>query len=76
MEKKYLTREEFSEMVFQKIKNEIESRGFFLSDKNFDPNYPISRRAIFNIRKGSFKIETLKNLPGIKVEEWFCIVEK
>lgn len=73
MKKKYLTRSEFGEAVFKQIKAEITSRGFSLWQPNFDPNYPISLRAINNIRKGQFKIDTLNSLPGIKVEEWFCI---
>lgn len=73
MKKKYLTRSEFSEAVFQKIKAEIESRGFSLWQPNFDPNYPLSLRAIHNVRKGQFRIETLNSLPGINVEEWFCV---
>ena len=73
MKKKYLTRSEFGEAVFQKIKAEIESRGFSLWQPNFDPNYPLSLRAIHNVRKGQFRIETLNSLPGINVEEWFCV---
>lgn len=69
-----LTRQQFGEAVFQKIKAEIESRGFALWDENFPPDYPISLRAIWNIRKGHFKIETLNSLPGIEVREWFEIL--
>lgn len=74
MKKQYLTRAEFGEAIFQKIKAEITSRGFSLWQPNFDPNYPISLRAINNIRKGQFRIETLNSLPGIQVEEWFCVL--
>lgn len=74
MKKKYLNRAEFSEVVFQAIKTELTSRGFALWGPKFDPNYPISLRQIHNIRKGLFKIETLNQLPGIAVEEWFCIL--
>ena len=70
---KYLKKEEFSEAIFQAIKAEIESRGFSLWPPNFDPEYPISLRAIYNIRKGQFKVSTLNSLPGIRVEEWFSI---
>jgi hypothetical protein len=73
MKKKYLTRSEFGEAVFQQIKAEITSRGFSLWQPNFDPDYPISLRTINNIRKGQFRAEALNSLPGIKVEEWFCI---
>jgi hypothetical protein len=73
MKKEYLTRAEFGERIFQAIKAEITSRGFSLWQPNFDPDYPISLRAINNIRKGQFRAETLNSLPGIKVEEWFCI---
>lgn len=72
-EKQYLTRTEFGEAVFQAIKAELKSRGFALWLPNFDPNYPISLRAIHNIRKGSFSVKTLNELPGIKVDEWFTI---
>lgn len=72
----YLTRAEFSERVFQTIKADIESRGFALWVENFDPNYPVSLRTIHNIRKGMFKFEQLKKLPGIEAEEWFCLREK
>lgn len=73
MKKQYLSRAEFGEAIFQKIKAEITGRGFSLWQPNFDPDYPISLRAINNIRKGQFRVETLNSLPGIKVEEWFCI---
>lgn len=72
---KYLTRSEFGEAVFQKIKAELKSRGFSLWQPNFDPNYPISLRAINNIRRGQFKISTINSLPGIQAEEWFCIAD-
>ena len=74
MKKQYLTRAQFGEAVFQAAKAEIESRGFALWLPRFDPNYPISLRALSNIRKGQFKIETINTLPGIRVEEWFCIL--
>jgi hypothetical protein len=73
MKKEYLTRAEFGERIFQAIKAEITSRGFSLWAPNFDPNYPVSLRAIANIRKGKFEIKTLQKLPGIQVEEWFCL---
>jgi len=73
MKKQYLTRAEFGERVFQAIKAEITGRGFSLWQPNFDPDYPISLRAIANIRKGKFEMKTLKKLPNIQVEEWFCI---
>lgn len=73
MKKQYLTREEFGEAIFQAIKAEITSRGYSLWKPNFDPDYPISLRAINYIRKGQFRIETLNNLPGITAEEWFRI---
>ena len=72
---KYLTRKEFSEAIFQAIKAELESRGFSLWQPNFDPDYPISLRAIHNIRRGQFTVKTLNSLPGIHVEEWFSISE-
>lgn len=75
MKKQYLTRAEFGEAIFQKIKAEIESRGFSLWQPNFDPNYPLSLRAIHNVKNGQFKVETLNSLPGVQVEEWFCIVQ-
>lgn len=71
--KKYLSRAEFGEAVFQQIKAEITSRGFSLWQPNFDPEYPISLRQIFNIRDGRFEMKTLQKLPGILVEEWFCL---
>lgn len=74
MKKQYLTRAEFGEAIFQKIKGEITSRGFSLWQPNFDPDYPISLRQIANIRKGKFEMKTLQKLPGIQVEEWFCIL--
>jgi|GEM_PF-6879998 len=73
MKKEYLTRAEFGEAIFWAIKAEIKSRGFSLWQPNFDPDYPVSLRAIANYRKGKFEIKTLQKLPGIKVEEWFCI---
>ncbi len=73
MKKQYLTRAEFGEAVFQKIKADLISRGFALWKPRFDPEYPISLRAINNIRKGQFRLETLNSLPGINVEEWFCV---
>lgn len=73
MKKEYLTRQEFGEAVFQAIKVDLISRGFALWKPKFDPDYPISLRAINNIRTGQFRVETLNSLPGIKVEEWFCI---
>lgn len=75
MKKQYLTRSEFSEAVFQAIKAEITSRGFSLWLPNFDPDYPISLRQVHNIRKGEFNFATLEKLPGIKVEQWFCLGE-
>lgn len=71
--KRLLTRAEFGEQVYQAIKAEIESRGFSLWVENFDPDYPIGLRQIGYIRKGRFKIETLRKLPGIRVEEYFTI---
>ena len=68
-----MTRAEFGETVFQAIKSELKSRGFALWAPRFDPDYPISLRAIHNIRRGQFKISTLNSLPGIQVEEWFLI---
>lgn len=73
MKKQYLTRAEFGEAVFQTIKADLISRGFALWKPKFDPDYPISLRAINNIRTGQFRVETLNSLPGIKVEEWFCL---
>lgn len=73
MKKEYLTRSEFGEAVFQAIKADLISRGFALWEPKFDPNYPVSLRQIANIRNGQFRLETLNSLPGIKVEEWFCI---
>lgn len=70
---KYLNRNDLGEAVFQKIKAELASRGFSLWGPNFDPDYPISLRAIHNIRRGQFKISTLNSLPGILVEELFAI---
>ena len=72
-EKTYLTRSEFSERVFQAIKSDLESRGFSLWVENFDPAYPVSLRTVHNIRKGLFKMDVLRRLPGIEVEEWFCL---
>ena len=71
--KYYLTRLELSEAVFQANKAEIKSRGFSLWQPKFDPDYPIGLRQIHNIRKGHFEIKTLQKLPGIQVEERFCI---
>ena len=71
--KNLLTRAEFGEAIYQAVKAEIESRGFSLWVENFDPEYPISLRTIGYIRKGRFDIETLRRLPGVKVEEWFTI---
>lgn len=73
MKKQYLTRAEFGEAVFQAIKSDLISRGFALWQPKFDPDYPIGLRQIANIRKGKFEIKTLQKLPGINVEEWFCI---
>jgi hypothetical protein len=75
MKQNLLTRTQLAERLFQEIKTEIESRGFSLWDENFDPNYPISLRSIWNIRKGIFKIETLNSLPGISVSEFFTLNE-
>lgn len=72
-QKALLTRAEFGEQIYQAIKAEIESRGFSLWVENFDPDYPIGLRQIGYIRKGRFKIETLRRLPGIRVEEYFTI---
>lgn len=69
----YLTRAEFSQRVFLAIKAEIESRGFSLWDENYDPNYPISLRAIWDIRRGHFKLKTLNVLPGIEAKEFFIL---
>jgi hypothetical protein len=69
----HLTRSEFGRAVFEAIKAELKSRGFSLWGPNFDPDYPISLRAVRNIRNGQFKISTLNSLPGIKVQEWFTI---
>lgn len=69
-----LTRAEFGEAIFQKIKAEIESRGHSLWPKNFPPDYPVSRRVLYDIKRGHFKIETLNRLPGIEVREWFEIL--
>ena len=71
--KTLLTRQEFGEAIYQAIKAEIESRGFSLWVENFDPDYPIGLRQIGYIRKGRFKIETLRRLPGIRVGEYFTI---
>lgn len=71
--KALLTRQEFGEQIYQAIKAEIESRGFSLWVENFDPEYPIGLRQIGYIRKGRFKIETLRRLPGVKVVEWFTL---
>ena len=73
MKKEYLNRAEFGERVFQAIKAEITSREFSLWQPNFDPDYPVSLRQIHNIKNGKFEIKTLQKLPGIQVEEWFCI---
>lgn len=72
----YMNKAEFSEAVFLLIKSEIESRGFALWHENFDASYPISLRAIWNIRKGQFKVKTLNTLPGIRVDEWFTVSGK
>ena len=69
----YLTRRELGEAVFQAAKAEIESRGFSLWQRGFDPDYPVSLRTLSNIRNGEFKTETLNKLPGIQVEERFCL---
>jgi hypothetical protein len=71
--KTLLTRQEFGEAVYQMVKAEIESRGFSLWVENFDPDYPCSLRTLWNIRKGIFDIETVRKLPGIRVEEWFTV---
>jgi len=68
--KKYISRAELGEAVFQAAKAEIEGRGFSLWQPRFDPDYPVSLRTLSNIRKGKFKIKTLNKLPGIRVEEW------
>lgn len=73
---KYLTRKEFSEAVFQAIKAELKTRGFSLWEPNFDPNYPISLRSVNYIRRGSFSVNTLNKLPGIKVQEFFVLEEQ
>lgn len=73
MEKQYFNRAEFGEAVFKAIKTDLISRGFALWKPKFDPNYPISLRAINNIRTGQFRVETLNTLPNIKVEECFCL---
>lgn len=73
--RKLLSREKFGEIVFQAIKAEVIGRGFSLWEPHFDPAYPISLRHLHNIKKGMFDIKTLNTLPGIKVEEWFCIIE-
>jgi len=71
--KALLTRQEFGEAVYQIVKAEIESRGFRLWAPRFDPNYPCSLRTVGNIRKGIFDIETVRKLPGIRVEERFTV---
>jgi hypothetical protein len=69
----YLTKKELGEAVFLAIKAEIEGRGYALWEENFPPDYPISLRAIWNIRKGQFKVSTLNELPGIQVEEFYTL---
>lgn len=71
--KRLLTRAEFGEAVYQAVKAEIESRGYRLWAPKFDPNYPCSLRTLGNIRNGIYDIETLRKLPGVKVEEYFTI---
>lgn len=68
-----LTRAQLGELIFQQIKTELKSRGYSMTSRNFPANYPISRRAVYLIRRGVFTVDTLNKLPGVKVEEWFRV---
>lgn len=68
-----LTRSQLGELIFQQIKDELQSRGHSMTARNFPANYPISRRAVYLIRIGVFTVDTLNKLPGVNVEEWFRV---
>ena len=68
-----LNRSQLGELIFQKIKDELQSRGHSMTARNFPTDYPISRRAVYLIKRGVFTVDTLNKLPGVKVEEWFRV---
>lgn len=68
-----MARTELGEAVFQAIKAGIEKNGFSLTAQNFPPNYPVSLRTVWNIRKGLFETGTLNKIPGIEVSEFFTL---
>ena len=68
-----LTRSQLGELIFQQIKTELQSRGYSMTSRNFPADYPISRRAVYLIRRGVFTVDTLNKLPGVSVEEWFRV---
>lgn len=41
--------------------------------RNFPEDYPVSRRAVYLIKRGVFTVDTLNKLPWVKVEEWFRV---
>ena len=68
-----LTRAQLGELIFQQIKTDLKSRGYSMTNRNFPADYPISRRAVYLIKRGVFTVDTLNKLPGVKVEEWFRV---
>ena len=68
-----LIRTRLGELIFQQIKEELQSRGYSMTSRNFPADYPISRRAVYLIRRGVFTVDTLNKLPGVSVEEWFSV---
>lgn len=68
-----LNRSQLGELIFQQIKTDLKSRGYSMTNRNFPADYPISRRAVYLIRRGVFTVDTLNKLPGVKVEEWFRV---
>lgn len=68
-----LNRSQLGELIFQQIKTELKSRGHSMTARNFPEDYPISRRAVYLIKRGVFTVDTLNKLPGVRVEEWFRV---
>lgn len=68
-----LTRSQLGELIFQQIKEELQSRGYSMTSRNFPEDYPVSRRAVYLIKRGVFTVDTLNKLPWVKVEEWFRV---
>lgn len=64
--------QEAGRVIAHLVKMHLERRGY--SFENLPPDFPVSRRTLYNIQAGRFELATLRRLAGIvEVKPYFTV---